>query len=49
MKGKDRKMYGWVETEQKWKTIDQSKVLWMGIGERGRLFKIDRDSKKVFE
>jgi len=34
----DDKMYGWVETEQKWKTVDQSDVFWMGIGERGRLY-----------
>ena len=42
-------MYGWVETEQKWKTVDQSDVFWMGIGERGRLYQIDSGNYKVFQ
>ena len=49
MYGNDRKMYGWVETEQTSKNLDQSKVWWMGIGERGRLLKINYDSWKVFQ
>jgi len=43
------KMYGWVETEQTWKTIDQSTVMTMGIGESGRILKIDWNSDKVFQ
>ena len=38
--GLDSTMYGWVETEQKWKSLDKSSLYWMGIGEKGRLFKI---------
>ena len=49
MKGYDDKMYGWVETEQKWKILDQSSVNMMGIGESGRLLKTDYDSDKVFQ
>ena len=49
MRGKDDMMYGWVETEQTWKIIDKSKVWWMGIGESGRLLKIDQDRDKVFQ
>ena len=49
MRGTDDKMYGWVETEQTWKIIDQSTVRDMGIGERGRLLKIDYYSRKVFQ
>ena len=46
---KDKKMYGWVETEQKWKNLDQSRVLGMGIGERGRLLKINYYSDKAYQ
>ena len=52
MKGKDYKMYGWVVTDQTWKILDQSKVENNGIGERGRLFKMDhhqKRSRKVFQ
>ena len=44
------KIHGWVgvETIQTWKILEQSKVTHIGIGERGRLFKIDEGSMKVF-
>ena len=48
-RGYANNIYGWVETEKKWKILDQSKLSWIGIGESGRLFKIDYDSDKVFQ
>jgi len=43
------KMYGWVETEQTWRIIDQSQVYAIGVGERGRLLKTDYENEKVFQ
>ena len=45
----DNKLYGWIETGNQWKMLDKSTVWYMGVGEGGRLLKIDYDSEKVFE
>jgi len=45
----DRKLYGWVEAEQTWKSLGGPSVRSFAIGKAGKLYKVDYRSRKVFQ
>ena len=49
MRGYDHRLYDWVEEEGKWKNLDDSAVWSVATSKKGRLYKVDYDSQKVFK
>ena len=45
----NNKLYGWVESEKKWKKkITNSRVRGMGFGQKGRLYKIAKNNNRLY-
>ena len=45
---RDRKLYGWVEGEEKWRTLGGPTVRSFASGREGRIYKVDYRSRKIF-